>query len=140
MKVEVQEYYPYSQDGLEGTMHVYLPEMGKKGMDIRKIKAKKFGAHWKVTFPIGMQVDPDTNENVIFPVISFTDQIEHVDFIQSIRKGCISYLKEMDLSSKKIYQKAKNEKTIKKEEPKQELRHIMPVQKARKKSKFIGKK
>ncbi len=106
MKIEVVEFYPEKEirkEGkkpyLVGSLHVFLPEIGKKGVDIRGIMVHVY--HIKkiiITPPHEFGWDEELQKKIKFSVISFFDEEENKTFKEEVikegRDYIYSYIKE----------------------------------------------
>lgn len=93
MKLEVIEFYPERRDDgkqlLEGSMHVYLPDLD---VDLRGVRVIKRKNHWKFITPRKQGVDQDTQLPVKYPVFTFANVKKHKELLDQIQTKGKEYI------------------------------------------------
>lgn len=103
MNVEVIEFYPAkkcdSKNLIEGTMHVYIQDLD---LDLRGIKVKMTKKRfWFFQIPHRRGWDPETQQMVKFPLISFPSKEKHRELIKQIYEKGKEYIESMQRKGKK---------------------------------------
>lgn len=93
MQIEVVEFYParkeQKKDFLRGTLHVYIIDFC---MDIRGIVVQKNRDKWYFYLPSKFAKDPETNKDVQYPVINFTQAGMNVELFGLIKQHGQEYI------------------------------------------------
>lgn len=91
MEIEIVEYYPEiattKKKCKQGTMHVYIIDIG---MDIRGIRWIKTKKQWIMLMPHMPALDE--GKRVFYPVISFTDIDKMKDLLTQIKQKGLDYI------------------------------------------------
>lgn len=99
MKLEVIEFYTDKRDDakqfLEGSMHVYLPEID---VDLRGVRVIKKKNYWKFIAPRKQGVDPDTQLTVKYPVFTFANEKKHKELLHLIKTKGVEYVTKQVLN------------------------------------------
>lgn len=87
MEIEIVGFYPYREQGnnLLGTLHINIVDLG---LDIRGVFVSVRNKRWFFSMPTKHTIDPETQEKVKYPTVTFTNrekQNELLDLI--IEKG-----------------------------------------------------
>jgi hypothetical protein len=87
MKFEFVEFYPVvgiqKRKNLIGTVHIYIIECE---MDIRGISVIKKGNQIFFQLPYSKGIDNETNKEIWYPMIIFTNETKQKEMIDFLRK------------------------------------------------------
>jgi hypothetical protein len=129
MNIEIVEFYPIpsKKKKLMGTLHVYWIEAC---LDIRGILTSYNGSSWYFKFPSKKGIDPETGQEVFYPVLSFSDPNKWKEMIAQTRSKGIEYITDNFLNNKdgRMDKKIRQiEKSVKKSE--KELKELEKMDK-----------
>jgi hypothetical protein len=98
----VVDYYPYKSKGreIQGSLHVYLIDFK---MDLRGIWVRRKGRSWRFTMPTKVTTDWETQKEVRFPIIDFTEPQMNKDLLKSIIEEGRKFIEEKYLKDEKNY-------------------------------------
>lgn len=99
MNIEVVAFYPEKFSplcgGLNGTLHIYLPDMG---LEFRGIIVSKRKDHWFFGFPTKSNFDLNTKEKVFYTCASFRDTENYRIFRSALHDVGKAFIEEHFLS------------------------------------------
>lgn len=99
MQIEIVEFYPIEENKaptvlVYGTLHVYLCDLNLDLRGINVMIAKNKRNKLFVRLPSKRGIDPVTNKECFYPLISFTDTKKQKEMISTIQKLGLSYIRE----------------------------------------------
>lgn len=108
MNIEIVEFYEDMRNDakqiLTGTLHVYLID---EEIDLRGVYVSKRKNYWYIGFPQKVGFDPDIEENVRYPVFSFTNAEKNKQLLNEIVTKGREYI-EKNVLSKPQTEKIRN--------------------------------
>lgn len=92
MKIEIQEFYPFTKEGYEGcflgTLHVYLIDLN---MDIRGIEVLVVKNKYKFYLP--KKYEMKKGYKIWYPVINFLDNNKNKELKKELNKKGLEFIK-----------------------------------------------
>ncbi len=97
--IKVIDFYliAKSNEGLQGTLHVLLADLGA---NLRGIQVNKNGASWYFALPWGSTRDCDGDNHVRYPIFSFTDSAKNQALRSLISEKGKEFIEEKYLNKK----------------------------------------